>query len=131
MALLDDLTVLDGLKACEGEVDHIFDHPLEALLDPELARKEKLVPRGSEHWPYEEELHVRSRLLGSSICMGAHKIFVCMQNTSDNQVSWLGVYRMHRFRSTASPVKGLTTDILVRPSSRCLNISVTFSGTRC
>ena len=28
---------------------------------------------------------------------------------------WLGdsVYRMHRFRSTASPVKGLTADILV------------------
>lgn len=117
MALLDDLTLLDGLKACEGEVDHIFDHPLEALLDPELARKEKLVPRGSEHWPYEEELHVRSHPPGSCMCMGAHKIFVYMQNTSDTQVSWLGVYRMHRFRSTASPVKGLTTDILVRPSS--------------
>lgn len=59
VALLDDLTVLDGLRACEGEVDHIFEHPLEALLDPEIARKEDLVSRGTEHWPYEEELHVR------------------------------------------------------------------------
>jgi hypothetical protein len=34
------------------------------------------------------------------------------QNFSD--VPWLGtMYRMHRFRSTASPVKGLTADILV------------------
>lgn len=34
----------------------------------------------------------------------------------DVPISWLGdaVYRMHRFRSTASSVKGLTADILVR-----------------
>lgn len=59
VALLDDLTVLDGLKAAEAEVAHIFDHPLEALLDPIIARKEPLVPiTGSEHWPYEPELYV-------------------------------------------------------------------------
>lgn len=35
---------------------------------------------------------------------------------------WLGdtTYRMHRFRSTASPIKGLTSDILVRRFSRSL-----------
>jgi peroxisomal coenzyme A diphosphatase NUDT7 len=59
VALLDDLSVLEELRAAPGEVAHIFDHPLEALLDPELARKEALVPLDSEHWPYEEELHVR------------------------------------------------------------------------
>lgn len=41
-----------------GEVDRIFDHPLEAILDPALAAKENLAPKGSEDWIYEEELHV-------------------------------------------------------------------------
>ena len=36
------------------------------------------------------------------------------QNFKDSP--WLGnLYRLHRFRSTASPVKGLTADILVCP----------------
>lgn len=36
------------------------------------------------------------------------------QNFKDSP--WLGnIYRLHRFRSTASPVKGLTADILVCP----------------
>ncbi|KAI9454576.1 NUDIX hydrolase domain-like protein [Lactarius psammicola] len=91
VALLDDVSVLDGLRAAPGEVAHIFDHPLEALLDPELVRDKKLVPIRSEDWPYETGLH----------------------NFTDGP--WLGTtYRMHRFRSTASPVKGLTADILVR-----------------
>jgi peroxisomal coenzyme A diphosphatase NUDT7 len=62
VAFLHDLSVLEELRAAPGEVAHIFDHPLEALLDPELARKEALVPLDSEHWPYEEELHVRPSL---------------------------------------------------------------------
>ena len=57
------MSILDGLCASPGEVAHIFDHPLEALLDPELARSEKLVPVGSEDWPYEEELYVSPRRL--------------------------------------------------------------------
>ncbi|KAH9955802.1 hypothetical protein BGW80DRAFT_1466773 [Lactifluus volemus] len=90
VAFLDDLSVLEELRAAPGEVAHIFDHPLEALLDLELVRKEELVLLGSEHWPYEEELH----------------------NFTD--ALWLGcIYRLHRFRSTASPVKGLTADILM------------------
>ncbi|KAH9029876.1 NUDIX hydrolase domain-like protein [Lactarius pseudohatsudake] len=90
VALLDDVSILDDLRAAPGEVAHIFDHPVEALLDPELARDEKLVPVGSEDWPYESGLY----------------------NFTDGP--WLGTtYRMHRFRSTASPVKGLTADILL------------------
>ncbi|KAH9068182.1 NUDIX hydrolase domain-like protein [Lactarius deliciosus] len=90
VAFLDDVSILDGLRAAPGEVAHIFDHPVEALLDPELARDEKLVPVGSEDWPYESGLY----------------------NFTDGP--WLGTtYRMHRFRSTASPVKGLTADILL------------------
>jgi 8-oxo-dGTP pyrophosphatase MutT (NUDIX family) len=90
VALLDDVSILDSLRAAPGEVAHIFDHPLEALLDPELARGEKLVAAGSEDWPYETGIY----------------------NFTDGP--WLGTtYRMHRFRSTASPVKGLTADILL------------------
>jgi len=60
IAFLDDVSVLDELRAAPGEVACIFDHPLEALLDPELLRdsEETLVPRGSEDWPYETEFHV-------------------------------------------------------------------------
>jgi coenzyme A diphosphatase NUDT7 len=61
VALLDDVSILDNLRAAPREVAHIFDHPLEALLDPELARSEKLVPIGSEDWPYEAELYVSRR----------------------------------------------------------------------
>ena len=37
------------------------------------------------------------------------------QNTSDSVVQMLNnmTYRMHRFRTSASPIKGLTADILV------------------
>ncbi|EPQ52719.1 hypothetical protein GLOTRDRAFT_47166 [Gloeophyllum trabeum ATCC 11539] len=92
VAFLGDVSVLGGLTANAEEVDCIFDHPLEALLDPIIARKEPLVPIGSEHWPYEVELH----------------------STTDTVLSWLNgaTYRMHRFRSSASPIKGLTSEIL-------------------
>ena len=60
IAFLDDVGVLDGLCAAPREVARIFDHPLEALLDPELARGQEttLVPLGSDDWPYETEVHV-------------------------------------------------------------------------
>ncbi len=61
IAFLEDISVVEELRAAPGEVARIFDHPLEALLDPELLLRdseEKLVPLGSEHWPYETELHV-------------------------------------------------------------------------
>lgn len=47
---------------------------------------------------------------------------MCTQNSSDTPIPWLGgvLYRMHRFRSTASPVKGLTADILVRVAIQAL-----------
>jgi hypothetical protein len=48
VVLVDEVPILDNLHATPGEVSHIFDHPLEALLDPELARSENLVPIGSK-----------------------------------------------------------------------------------
>ncbi|KAH9943715.1 NUDIX hydrolase domain-like protein [Amylocystis lapponica] len=93
VALLTDISVLDQLKASEGEVAAIFDWPLELLLDPTLASRESLVPKGSEHWPYDDEYH----------------------STSDIVLPFLenSMYRMHRFRSSASPIKGLTSEILI------------------
>ncbi|TDL16497.1 hypothetical protein BD410DRAFT_795352 [Rickenella mellea] len=91
VAYLSDLSVLENLSPSDGEVDRIFDHPLEAILDPSLAAHLKLVPRGSEHWPYDTEYH------NSTV----HPWFAD------------ATYRMHRFRSTASPIKGLTADILI------------------
>jgi hypothetical protein len=112
IALLTDLSVLDNLQASEAEVDRIFDHPLEAFLDPTLANKKPLVAIGSEDWPYEAGYHVSIHTLQFHM----YKTFSSHpQNSSDTPLPWFGdaVYRMHRFRSTASPVKGLTADILV------------------
>ncbi len=75
VALLDDISILDDLSAAPGEVAHIFDHPLEALLDPGLARSEKLVSVGSEDWPYEVELHV-SRHFRPDILVRYHCFFL-------------------------------------------------------
>ncbi|KAI5119117.1 hypothetical protein M0805_007863 [Coniferiporia weirii] len=99
VALLTDLELLTSLTPCEGEVDAIFEHPLEAILDPSLAAGLPLVEKKSENWPYEDELY----------------------NTSDAR--WLSEtgYRMHRFRSTASPIKGLTADILIAVAEIAFN----------
>ncbi|KAI0784450.1 NUDIX hydrolase domain-like protein [Abortiporus biennis] len=93
VSLLTNLSLLDNLKRSESEVDRIFDHPLEAILDPSIVAKEPLVEKGSEDWPYDTELY----------------------HPTDIQLPWLAnsTYRMHRFRSTASPIKGLTAEILI------------------
>lgn len=45
--------------------------------------------------------------------------FILLQNSTDSQWSWIGdsSYRMHRFRSSASAIKGLTAEILVSTTS--------------
>ncbi|KAG8978163.1 hypothetical protein FRC05_011279 [Tulasnella sp. 425] len=84
--------ILPTLKANEAEVAGIFDHPLEGFLDPEVMKRdvESLVEKG-EDWIYEDELH------------------------STTDLTWLNNshYRMHRFRSSSTPIKGLTADILI------------------
>jgi len=62
LAVLTEPSILGELKAHEGEVARIFTHPLRAILDPNLARSEPLVERGSEDWPYETDLYVRLRV---------------------------------------------------------------------
>lgn len=95
VALLTQPELLNDLVASEDEVANIFSHPLEAILDPSIAAKEPLSAIGSENWPYTDSDHY---------------------NTSDSVVEVLGntSYRMHRFRTSGSPIKGLTADILIR-----------------
>ena len=92
IVFLDDISVLEGLRAGPGEVARIFDHPLEALLDPELLHysEEKLVPLGSEDWPYETEFHVRYPLayffsfpLGS---LTLNAVLWCRLNDSETEL---------------------------------------------
>ncbi|KAF7789748.1 hypothetical protein EIP86_000694 [Pleurotus ostreatoroseus] len=91
VALLTDLSILESLKPSQSEVDKIFDHPLEAFLEPSLSAPEPLVALNSEQWPSDAEYY----------------------NFTDNTWDWLGTsYRMHRFRSCASTIKGLTAEIL-------------------
>ncbi|CDO76996.1 hypothetical protein BN946_scf184298.g23 [Trametes cinnabarina] len=106
VALLTDLSVMNTFVPSPGEVDRIFDHPLEAILDPPLAAKEDLAPKGSADWPYEEEFY----------------------NYSDIDLPWLNnsTYRMHRFRSTAFAIKGLTSDILIATAEIAFNRSPTY-----
>lgn len=87
--------ILTSLTPSLTEVDRIFDHPLEAILDPRLLlnKGEPLVDVG-EDWPY-----------------GAGDVY----NPSDVRLDAFDglIYRMHRFRTCASPIKGLTADILI------------------
>lgn len=87
--------ILTSLTPSPTEVDRIFDHPLEAMLDPRLLlnKGESLVDVG-EDWPYS-----------------AGDVY----NPSDVRPDAFDglVYRMHRFRTCASPIKGLTADILI------------------
>jgi peroxisomal coenzyme A diphosphatase NUDT7 len=63
VAYLTNPSVLGDLVASENEVSCIFTHPLEALLDPDIAKGEQLVVMGSEDWPYTTVLHVREEVL--------------------------------------------------------------------
>lgn len=116
VALLTEPSIIESLVPSPGEVDRIFNHPLEAVLDLSIASKEELSPKGSTDWPYEEELYVRRVPLYVPNTASPH-----VQNFSDIELPWLGdsTYRMHRFRSTAFAIKGLTADILVRTAAAC------------
>jgi coenzyme A diphosphatase NUDT7 len=58
LAFLSHPELIGSLKASPQEVSHIFSHPLEAILDPSLAKAGPLVDIGSEDWPYESEVYV-------------------------------------------------------------------------
>ncbi|KAH7341680.1 NUDIX hydrolase domain-like protein [Rhizoctonia solani] len=100
IAFLSDPALLEHLKPNPDEVEEIFDHPLEAILSPELAgilapRPERpLSKSGSAQWPYESKYHE-------------------MKDSPWLHGSW---YRMHKFRTVTTPITGLTSDILILAS---------------
>jgi len=107
----DPNTMLSKLIPNEGEVDHIFHHPLEALLDPDPALvgaldldRHKFSVVGGEDWPYETEWY----------------------NTSDSMWIRDSKYRMHRFRTTQTPIKGLTSDILIHTAEVAFGRSTSY-----
>jgi peroxisomal coenzyme A diphosphatase NUDT7 len=60
VAVLTNLAILNHLKAAKSEVAKIFEHPLRAILDPNLIQGEILVPEGSEDWPFQTRFYVRA-----------------------------------------------------------------------
>ncbi|KAJ3813962.1 hypothetical protein F5876DRAFT_73357 [Lentinula aff. lateritia] len=94
------------------EVDRIFTHPLESILDPSSlssSLSRDLAEKGSEDWPYDEELYNYTDRVYPQLNAGTtHKTVDTTPNTPGS------IYRMHRFRSVASPIKGLTAEILLR-----------------
>jgi hypothetical protein len=69
VAFLSAPSLLKDLKPSPDEVDHIFTHPLEAFLDVNHAKGEPLVDIGSEDWPYNVELYVRSQPIPSDFTL--------------------------------------------------------------
>ncbi|GAW05515.1 nudix hydrolase 15 [Lentinula edodes] len=103
------LTPTLTLQANPTEVDRIFTHPLESILDPSSSVSIRdLAEKGSEDWPYDEELYNYTDRVYPQLGPNHNN----NTDTTDNIPS--SIYRMHRFRSVASPIKGLTAEILLR-----------------
>lgn len=72
----DPQSIISKLSPNAGEVDHIFHHPLEALLDPSPELNPVLSLEsgsfsevGGEDWPYETEWYVRTYSLKVSVLL--------------------------------------------------------------
>ncbi|KAF9482356.1 hypothetical protein BDN70DRAFT_853378 [Pholiota conissans] len=107
VALLTDDTLVDKLKPGEGEVDHIFSYPLESILDPSLAPGlDTLVEHGGDYWPYEARYH----------------------NSIDYPVNAFGgvTYRVHCYQTSASPITGMTSDMLIKTAEIAYGKSPSF-----
>jgi len=62
VAVLTDSNILNSLVRQETEVEHIFHHPLLAILDPSIMAGQQSPPlatKGGPDWPYETDFHVR------------------------------------------------------------------------
>ncbi|TYJ56010.1 hypothetical protein B9479_003252 [Cryptococcus floricola] len=106
VCFLSDPSLLIHLRPSPDEVDAIFTHPLKGCLTGEVEGKnwEGLSEKGGEWWPYEEEFH-----------------------STEDRIGVTGGYRMHRFRSERTPIKGLTSDILIHTATVAYGSSPSFA----
>ncbi|KAL7419386.1 hypothetical protein Q5752_006224 [Cryptotrichosporon argae] len=93
VCFLSDPAIIDTLARNPDEVDDIFTHPLRGCLDGEVDEPGLSTP-GGPNWPFEEDQH-----------------------SIEDRVGTTGGYRMHRFRTTHTPIKGLTSDILIHAAA--------------
>ncbi|OXG12703.1 hypothetical protein C366_05518 [Cryptococcus neoformans Tu401-1] len=96
VCFLSDASLLEHLRPSPEEVDAIFTHPLKGCLTGtvEGTDLEELAEKGSEWWPHREEFH-----------------------SIEDRIGTTGGYRMHRFRTKRTPIKGLTSDVLIHAAS--------------
>ncbi|OCF44860.1 hypothetical protein I317_01349 [Kwoniella heveanensis CBS 569] len=98
-------SLLEGLSPNPDEVDAIFTYPLKGCLTGTLNGEDAvgLSEAGEEWWPHEEEYHSTHDRIGAT-----------------------GGYRMHRFRTTRTPIKGLTSDVLIQTAMVAYGRSTSF-----
>ncbi|BEI81259.1 hypothetical protein CcaverHIS002_0204190 [Cutaneotrichosporon cavernicola] len=96
VAFISDPALVTTLRPNPEEVECIFDHPLKAIhtgvVDGELA--ENLNLTDTNWWPGPTEFHSLEDVTGST-----------------------GSYRMHRFRTRHTPIRGFTSDVLIRAAA--------------
>lgn len=81
-------------------MDRIFDHPLRAIFTGEHTGGTLAEP--GEWWPFEEDYHV---------CTGLP--FTLTAQSQEDRVGSTGAYRMHRFRTAYTSIRGFTSNVLI------------------
>ncbi|KAK8847504.1 hypothetical protein IAR55_005362 [Kwoniella newhampshirensis] len=92
VCFVSDPTILSGLSPNPDEVDAIFTHPLKGCWTGQVSGKdaEGLSDSDGGWWPHEGDFH-----------------------STEDRIGTTGGYRMHRFRTKRTPIKGLTSDVLI------------------
>ncbi|GMK54366.1 hypothetical protein CspeluHIS016_0109520 [Cutaneotrichosporon spelunceum] len=96
VAFISDPELVNTLRPNPEEVECIFDHPLKAIhtgvVEGELA--DNLNLSDTNWWPGPTEFHSLEDVTGST-----------------------GSYRMHRFRTCHTPIRGFTSDVIIRAAA--------------
>lgn len=106
--LVSDITVIQALSPSLDEVHAIFDFPLRSCLSAALDHQDQqagytLSELGGADWPYEHDFHVSER-----ISARVSELILPLQNSSDGIWLEASAYRMHRFRTSHTPLVSRT-----------------------
>ncbi|ORX33990.1 hypothetical protein BD324DRAFT_643669 [Kockovaella imperatae] len=96
ICFISDQRLISSLVPSPSEVGHIFSHRLKSCHSGIVPENEfaSLAEKDGEWWPHPEDMH-----------------------SQDNRLGVMGPYRMHRFRTTHSPIKGVTSDVLINTAT--------------